>query len=289
MPHEPDMIGLNDKVALVTGAGAGIGCAIATAFARLGANVILTDIDSARIENVCAAIKKDGFEAAGMTTDVISERQVGDMMSRIDRQFGRLDILVNNVGGELAERKSFARTTAEEWDWLYGINLRQVFLVTHTAIPLLRRAGSGSIINISTIEAFRGIPLSAVYSACKAAISGFTRSLALELAPDSIRVNAIAPETTESATVDIASRIEPKHMNQIRNWIPLGRFGQPDDVAGCAVFLASSLSGWVTGTTIHVDGGALAASGWVRMPDGGWTHRPLISGSGYRHHRGGER
>ena len=133
----------------------------------------------------------------------------------------------------------------------------------------------------------RGIqshPNSAVYSAFKGALTSFSRSLALELASDGIRVNAIAPETTESASVVTETRIVPEHRDNIANWIPLGRFGVPEDIAGCALFLASDLSSWVTGTTIHVDGGALAAAGWVRMSDGRWTHRPLITGSGYQHH-----
>jgi 3-oxoacyl-[acyl-carrier protein] reductase len=279
------MIGIENKVALVTGAGAGIGYAIAESFARLGAHVIIADIDPVRVDLVCQKIQEAGLRAAGMVIDVADISQVSNAIRQIDDQFGKIHILVNNVGGELKLRKPFAETTADDWDKLYAINLRHVFIVTHAAIPLLRRAGSGAIINISTIEAFRGIPYSAVYSAFKTAISGFTRSLALELAPDGIRVNAIAPETTESSSVDISSRIEPEHMGQIKNWIPVGRFGQASDIAGSAVFLASDLSQWVTGTTIHVDGGALAAAGWVRMPDGGWTHRPIVSGSGYRHHR----
>ena len=279
------MIGIENKVAMVTGAGAGIGCAIAESFARLGAHVIVADIDPVRVDEVCQKIEKAGFQATGMTIDVTAVPQVADAIRQIGSQFGKLHILVNNVGGEPKLRKPFAETTADEWDDLYAINLRHMFIVTHAAIPLLRSAGSGAIINISTIEAFRGIPCSAIYSAFKTGISGFTRSLALELAPDAIRVNAIAPETTESSSVDISSRIDPEHMNQIQNWIPLGRFGRADDIAGSAVFLASDLSRWVTGTTIHVDGGALAAAGWVRMPDGGWTHRPIVTGSGYRHHR----
>jgi 3-oxoacyl-[acyl-carrier protein] reductase len=279
------MISLENRVALVTGGGGGIGRAIAQKFAVAGASLVVVDIDPARVKAVCADIENSGFPALGMATDVTAAPQVVEMMGHIERRFGKLDIVVNNVGGELASRKAFVETTAAEWDELYAINLRHMFIVTRAAIPLLRKAGAGSIINLSTIEAFRGIPLSAAYSAFKAAVLGFTRSLALELAPEGIRVNAIAPETTESCSVTIASRIDPEHLSHIKSWIPLGRFGRPDDIAGTAMFLASDLSSWITGTTIHVDGGALAAAGWVRMPNGGWTHRPLVVGSGYRHHR----
>jgi 3-oxoacyl-[acyl-carrier protein] reductase len=279
------MISLESRVALITGAGGGIGRGIARAFAAAGANIIIVDVDPARVADARSEIESGGSQVLGLAVDVTVAQQVADMMRDVEHRFGKLDILVNNVGAELGERKTFAATTEAEWDWLYSINLRHIFLVTQAAIPLLRRQGRGSIINLSTIEAFRGIPLSSVYSAFKSAIHGFTRSLALELARDGIRVNAIAPETTASCTVDIAARMSPEHLEEVGNWIPLGRFGRPDDIAGGALFLASDLSAWMTGTTLHMDGGALAAGAWVRMPAGGWTHRPLVAGSAYRHHR----
>jgi 3-oxoacyl-[acyl-carrier protein] reductase len=279
------MLELNGKVALVTGAGSGIGRAIAETFASLDAAVIVVDRDSSRAGEVCDGLTRAGHRAKAIAADVTDAARVIEFMNEVESEFGRLDILVNNVGGELGLRKSFVDTTDEDWQALYDCNLRHVFLVSRNAIPLLRRGGPGStIINISTIEGFRGIAGSAVYSAFKAGITGFTRSLALELAPDGIRVNAIAPETILGTSLDTANRIPMEHLDQIRNWIPLGRFGRPEDVAGCAAFLASNLSEWVTGTTIHVDGGALAAAGWVRMPNGRWTHRPIITGSGYRDH-----
>ena len=120
-----------------------------------------------------------------------------------------------------------------------------------------------------------------VYSAFKAGVTGFTKSLALELAPEGIRVNAIAPETTETEQVKPSVYLKPEYDEHVKRWIPLGRFGQPDDIAGCAVFLASELASWVTGTTIHADGGALAAGGFYRTPSGRWTNVPVVVGDGF--------
>jgi NAD(P)-dependent dehydrogenase (short-subunit alcohol dehydrogenase family) len=204
-------------------------------------------------------------------------------MKIVEARFGRLNILVNNVGDFLAIKKPFAEGLESEWDALYRVNLLHVFLVTRAAIPLLLAGGGGgSIVSISTIEAFRGIPCMAVYSAFKAAIGGFTRSLALELGPQGIRVNAIAPETTESAQVPAAASVPAEHREHIAHWFPIGRFGRPEDTAGSALFLASDLSSWMTGSTLHVDGGALAAAGYYRTLEGGWTHTPVIAGHGMR-------
>jgi NAD(P)-dependent dehydrogenase (short-subunit alcohol dehydrogenase family) len=179
-------------------------------------------------------------------------------------------------------RDKFGDTTEEQWDALYRVNLRNMFVVTRAAIPLLRNAGGGSIINVSTIEAFRGIPNHAIYAAFKAGITGFTQSLAVELGPEHIRVNAIAPETTNTEQVKATTRVPPENKQHLPRWFPIGRFGEPSDSAGAALFLASdNLSGWVSGTTIHVDGGALAAGSWLRMADDRWTHLPVIDRDGY--------
>ena len=170
-----------------------------------------------------------------------------------------------------------------EWDALYAINLLHIFRVTKAAIPALRAAGGGSIINLSTIEAFRGIPLAVPYAAFNSAITGFTQSLAVELGADGIRVNAIAPETTNSAQIVATQRVPNENRDYIKRWFPIGRFGEGADSAGAALFLASEiLSGWVTGSTILVDGGALAAGAWMRLPNGGeFTHLPIIVADGY--------
>jgi 3-oxoacyl-[acyl-carrier protein] reductase len=282
MNDNPPPLTLTGRTALVTGGGAGIGRAIAEAFAALGARVVIAEIDPARAQAARTALSASPASWVSLT-DVRAAAAVEALMSEIAARCGALDILVNNVGDFLNVLKPFERTTEEEWDALYATNLRHMFLVTRAAIPLLRRAARGaSIINLSTIEAFRGIPMAAVYSAFKSAVTGFTRSLALELGPQGIRVNAIAPETTETEQVKPSLFIPPEYQAHIRRWIPLGRFGTPADAAGCAVFLASELSAWVTGTTIHLDGGALAAGGWYRTPDERWTNVPVVSDSGLR-------
>ncbi len=273
-----NLIDFTGRVALVTGGGGGIGRGIAEAFARLGARVVVAEIDRARAEVVRGTLGPDAFVSV---TDVRETAQVDALLAEVGQRYGRLDILVNNVGDFLGIVKSLEECTDGDFDALYAINLRHLFLVTRAALPLMKKAGpGGSIINISTIEAFRGIPKGIVYSAFKAGVSGFTRSLALDLGPAGIRVNEIAPETTESEQVQPSQWIPPKFQEHIPRWIPLGRFGQPADAAGCAVFLASELAGWVTGTTIHLDGGALAAGGWYRTPDGRWTNTPVVTGSG---------
>ncbi len=236
------------------------------------------EIDAARAEATRQAL---GEGALVRVVDVRDSAQVARLMTEVESLCGRLDVLVNNVGDFLGIVKPLEQYTDEDFDALYAINLRQMFVVTRAALPLLKKTGAGgSIINISTIEAFRGIPMNIVYSAFKAGVLGFTRSLALDLGPAGIRVNAIAPETTESEQVQPSAWIPERHKEHIPRWIPLGRFGTPADAAGCAVFLASGLSGWVTGTTINLDGGALAAGGWYRTPQGGWTNVPVITGNG---------
>jgi NAD(P)-dependent dehydrogenase (short-subunit alcohol dehydrogenase family) len=279
---EASLVGLAGKVALVTGGGAGIGRSIAERFAAFGAKIAIIEIDPARAEAVRASLKDAEAEALVITGNADDEDAVAAAMAEIDSRFGKLDILVNNVGDFLKMGGPFVNSTVDQWDALYRINLRHMFIVTRAAIPLMRKAGGGSIINVSTIEAFRGIPRLTVYGAFKAAITGFTLSLSVELGPENIRVNAIAPETTNTEQVKATPRVPPANKDYVKRFFPIGRFGEPQDCAGAAVFLASDiLSGWVSGTTIHVDGGALAAGAWLQLPQGGWTHLPIIDRDGY--------
>ena len=275
------MIDFKGKTALVTGGGAGMGRAIAETFGKLGAAVVVAEIDPKRAASVREALSQAGGANLVVEADVRDAGQVAPLAKQIEERFGKLDILVNNVGDFLGLSGPFGNSKPENWEKLYDINLKHLFIVTHTMLPLIRKAGRGSsIINISSIEGFRGIPNNVVYGSFKAAVTGFTQCLAVELGPEGIRVNTIAPETTDTEQVQISNWTKPEYRDHTERWIPLGRFGVPQDAAGCAVFLASDLSAWVSGTTIHMDGAALAAAGWYRTPAGRWTNVPVITDQG---------
>ncbi|WP_226016569.1 SDR family NAD(P)-dependent oxidoreductase [Novosphingobium sp. FKTRR1] len=263
------------KTVLVTGGGVGIGRGIATAFADAGALVVIAEVDAARAADVAAALPN----ARVVVCDVLDRRTPELLAHRIAAETGRLDVLVNNVG-HFVHAQPFATLDDQQIDAIIDTNLGHVLRMTRAMLPLLRRAAPGSsIITVTSIEAHRGIPNCAVYAAGKAGVSGFTRSIALELAPEGIRVNDIAPETTDTPQVALDVMIPQSNRAHMDKWIPLGRFGRPSDCAGAALYLASPLAAWVTGTVLHVDGGALAAAGWVRTPSGEWTVTPLVSGN----------
>ena len=276
MPAPAQALDFTGKTVLVTGGGAGIGRAIAEAFAAAGAKVVIAEIDPRRADAVEQAIP-----TARVSRFDVLQRGCGQALAeRIAAESGKLDVLVNNVG-HFVHIHPFSQLTEDQADEIVDVNLGQVMRITAAMLPLLRKAGPGaSIINLTTIEAFRGVPNCAVYSAAKAGVVAFSRSLALELAPEGIRVNDIAPETTDTPQLALGYVIPPENRTHEERWIPLGRFGKPSDCAGAALYLASPLAEWVTGTTIHVDGGAKAAGGWYRTPDGQWTNTPLISGNG---------
>ena len=266
---------LTDQVAIVTGGGGGIGRAISLAFAAQGAQVIVAERDHDRAQETVAAITASGGRATASIVDVQEREQVGALANAAFRWAGRVDILVNNVGDYLAAKR-FLETSESDWEALYRINLKHVFLCTQAIAPrMIARGAGGSIVNVSTVEAFRGIPNCAVYSAFKGGVTQFTKSFALEVAQHGIRVNAIAPDVTQTLQVPYDRWVPEEQRALIPLWVPLGRFGMPEDIAGAAVFLASPLSKFMTGTTVHVDGGTYAAGGWYRTARGGWTNSPL--------------
>lgn len=269
------MLDYTGKTVLVTGGGVGIGRAIVEAFHGAGARVMTIEHRADRADDLRGALP----DVTVVDGDVTVAADVAALAARVGTEFGKLDVLANNVGDFLVIGPYETMSDADE-DRVVATNLGQVMRVTKAMIPHLKAAGPGSsVISITSIEAFRGVPNCVAYGACKAGVTGFTMSLSLELAPHGIRINCIAPETTDTPQVAIDYVIPQKNRAHMDKWIPLGRFGQPRDCAGAALYLASDLAGWVTGTTIHVDGGALAAAGWYRTPDGQWTNTPLISGN----------
>jgi len=271
----PEAALLTGKVAVVTGGGGGIGRAISESFAACGARVAIAEVDADRAAATEAAIRDDGGDAMAYECDVRERAAVDGLTEAVLDRYGRVDVLVNNVGHYLPGNGAFVDSTEDEWDELYRVNLRHVFACTQAFLPSMLDRRAGSIVNVSSVEAFRAIPRRPVYSAFKGAITQFTKSLAVELGNDGIRVNAIAPDLIESLQVPYGSWVPEEQRHLIPTWVPVGRFGTADDIAGVAIFLASDLSAFVTGTTVHADGGSLAAGGWFRTARGGWTNRPL--------------
>jgi NAD(P)-dependent dehydrogenase (short-subunit alcohol dehydrogenase family) len=285
---------LAGRSAIVTGGAAGIGGAISEAFVAHGAAVLAVDSDEAALgrlrERAGVAERTDAADSIGATGSRGTGERVGtgaletleldvtapEAAARIAAASPEADVLVNNVGHFLRPPTVFAEESAEGWDAQRAINLEHVLAVTRAVLPgMIERGRGGSIVNLTTVEAFRGIPGHAVYSAYKAAVVAFGRSLALEVGADGIRVNDIAPDVVESPQLPYADWVEDSERWRWRTWVPLARHGTPEDVAGAALFLASPLSAFVTGTTIHVDGGTKAAGGWYPRDEGGWTNRPL--------------
>lgn len=271
---------LKDKVAVITGGAGGIGRATAEMFADQGARIVVLDKSRENLDRMSADFGEKGWSLTTVEGDAETTADLRKLMEQTDSAYGRLDVLVNNVGDFLGLVKPLEKMSDDDIDKLMSVNLRHIMIASREALPLMRRSGEGgSIIAISSVEGFRGMPNITPYGVAKAGVTGFAQSLALEVGQYGIRVNVIAPETTETEQVRPADIMTPEDYQRQKQWLPLGRFGQPRDTAGCALFLASDLSAWVTGSTIHCDGGALAAAGWYRTPEGHWTNTPLVEGS----------
>ena len=269
---------LSDRIAVVTGGGGGIGAATARLFADQGAQVVIADIDAELAQLTAEQITAAGGSAFAAVTDVRDAGQVAELARSVLERHGRVDVLVNNVGHWLRHPGNFVDTDPQLWDDLYRVNLHHVFLVTHAFLPAMIGRRSGAIVNVSSVEGLRGYPEDPVYAAFKAAVIHFTRSLAVQVGRDGVRVNAIGPDVTESLQVPYSQWLSAEEQAQWPQWVPVGRMGLPEDQAQVILFLASDLSAFVTGHTIPTDGGTGAAGGWFRSPrrpDREWTNRPV--------------
>lgn len=248
---------LENHIAVVTGAGSGIGQAIARGYAREGATVAVLDIDGATAQATAAGIVEAGGKASAFTLDVTDRAACRAMAAEVEAKVGRVSVLVNNAG--IARRNAFAGdpdTVAKDWQDVLAINLNGVFNVTQAFLPQLR-ASKGRIVNLGSVQSFVHLrtPTSPAYTTSKHGVLGFTKALAAELGKDGVRVNAIGPGFIETP-LNAATRANNPALVQIfLDHTPLGRTGKPEDIVGPAIFLASDLSQFVTGTIVMADGG----------------------------------
>jgi 3-oxoacyl-[acyl-carrier protein] reductase len=261
MTIDPSNILLTGRVAVVTGGGEGIGRGIGEGLAAFGATVAIWE----RNTDTCTSTA-EAIGGLGIVTDVRDSEQVDAALERTTNELGPVSILVNNAGGVF--KSPLLETTENGWDALYKSNLRHVLLCTQRVARRLVDAGQpGSVINVTSIEGVRAAPGYAAYAAAKAGVINYTKTAALELAPHGIRVNALAPDLTVTEGL---MRISHSGLSpDVAHGIPMGRAGQVDEMASAAVFLASDMSSYITGQTIHVDGGTQAASGWYHNPQTG--------------------
>jgi NAD(P)-dependent dehydrogenase (short-subunit alcohol dehydrogenase family) len=279
-------IDLTGQVAFVTGGGGGIGRAIALCMADMGADVAVIDVVPERCEEVIASVEQRGRQAIAFPFNVMDTDKVREAVAGTKERFGRLDILVNNAGG--VSRRAFVDLQEKNWRRHIDLNLVSMLAATSAAVPIMIEGGrGGAIINVTSIEGARAAPGYAVYAACKAGINNITRTLALEFAEHGIRVNAIAPDITITpgirgnftGPVDESKWYKPGPSAEasVRARVPAGRAGIDEECGRAAVFLASKMASYVTGTILPVDGGSWASSGWVRDSRDNWILPPEVT------------
>jgi len=250
---------LRNKVAIVTGAGTGIGRAIALAFGREGARVALLGRRREPLDAVVEELARAGAEARAIPCDVSRSEEIRKAVEEVESAYGRVDVLVNNAG--TLSVSTIETISEEDWDRVIDTNLKGPFLMSRAVLPPLRRAGGGSIVNVGSVLGLVGYKDRAAYCASKGGVTLLTKAMALDHAHENIRVNCICPSIVETELIkELFSETEAgRNARDARiGTIPLGRFGHPADVAELAVFLASDESSWMTGSAIPVDGGLTA-------------------------------
>jgi len=249
-----DLFELEGKVAIVTGGNRGIGKAIARGFATMGVNLILVARDSVKTAEAAQEVRNEfGIRVLAVKVDVQQEQEINTMVAEALDAFGRIDILVNNAGGNI--RKMPQDYLIAEWDEVLNTNLRSAFLCSKAVYPAMKETGSGKVINIGSMTSIFGGAKLAPYGASKGGILQLTRSLAVAWAPDNIQVNAILPGWINTDLTAQARKEIPGLNERVLARTPVGRWGNPDDLTGSAIFLASHASDFITGVALPVDGG----------------------------------
>jgi len=254
---------LEGKVAWISGATSGIGEATARLFAQEGANVAVIGQRLAWSRRIAAEIKAEGGEALSVACDVSREGQVRDSIHKTVRHFGRLDILINNAG--IVQVKPLHQCTEADWNEVMDVNVKSMFFAARHAIPHLRRSGRGCIVNVGSISSFVGQALTPVYTTSKHAIAGLSKSIALDYAADGIRCNCVCPGITDTPMLreHLNAQPDPEAALATRlRRVPLGVALTPEDVARAILFLSCEDSRGITGTTLVIDAGYLAAAEW---------------------------
>jgi NAD(P)-dependent dehydrogenase (short-subunit alcohol dehydrogenase family) len=250
------MMRFKGKVVIVSGAGSGIGRAVAELFAEEGGRVVILDIEKRGVDETSTSISRRKGEALPLVCDVTDEGDVSNGVAQVLRHYRHIDVLCNNAGVELS--KPLARTEEYEWDRVLAVNLKGMFLLSKHVVPHMISSGGGAIVNTSSISGLLGWPDSSAYCASKGGVIQLTREMAVEYGPCNIRVNCICPGTTVTPMIDRLLGLEddPEGTSQsIRVMHPLGRFAQPEEIARAMLFLASEEASFVTGAVLPVDGG----------------------------------
>jgi 3-oxoacyl-[acyl-carrier protein] reductase len=241
---------LNGQVAIVTGASRGIGEAIVQALARAGATVVGTSTSEKGAEGVSRALAELGAKGAGRVLDVRDAAQCTALVEGVQEEFGAATILVNNAGA--TRDNLLARMKDEEWDDIQATNLKSVFVLSRAVLRAMMKARAGRIVNVSSVVGFTGNAGQANYAAAKAGMVGFSKSLAREVGSRGITVNCVAPGFIET---DMTRALAPEQVKRLVEGVPLGRLGRVDDVAQAVAYLCSPAAGYITGATLHVNGG----------------------------------